>query len=103
MEQLLALPQPPTAVFAANDMLAVDAMLYAIDSGLSVPDDIAVVGFDNIPEATIVRPKLTTVDKDVDLLATTAVDMLMERINSKEPIPARQKMLSHKIVYRESA
>ncbi len=61
MEQLLALPQPPTAVFAANDMLAVDAMLHAIDSGLSVPDDIAVVGFDNIPEATIVRPTLTTV------------------------------------------
>ncbi len=103
MQYLLALPHPPTAVFAANDMLAVDAMLYAIDSGLKVPDDIAVVGFDNIPEATIVRPKLTTVDKDVDLLATTAVEMLMERINSKEPIPARQKMLPHQIIYRGSA
>lgn len=103
MERLLALPNPPTAVFGANDMLAVDAMLYAIDSGLSVPDDVAVVGFDNIPEATIVRPTLTTVEKDVDLLATTAVKMLIERIHSDPRIPARQRVLPYQIIYRESA
>ncbi len=103
MQQLLALPKPPTAVFAANDLLAIDALLFTVDSGLSVPDNIAIVGFDDIPEASIVRPKLTTVHKDVNLLGTAAVHMLVERINHDDLLPARQKILSHKIIYRESA
>jgi LacI family transcriptional regulator len=103
MQELLALPDPPTAVFAANDMLAIDALLFAIDSGLSVPGDVAIVGFDNIPEASIVRPRLTTVNKDVTLLGATAVKMLMERIESDSPIPSRQEILAHQIICRESA
>jgi DNA-binding LacI/PurR family transcriptional regulator len=102
VEDLLALPRPPTAVFAANDMLAIDALLYAIDSGLSVPDDVAIIGFDNIPEATIVRPRLTTVNKDVTLLGATAVQMLVDRIESDRPFPARNKVLDHQIICRES-
>lgn len=103
MGELLSLPEPPTAVFAANDILAVYALLYAIDSGLSVPDDVAIVGFDDIPEATIVRPSLTTVHKDIDLLGATAVQMLIERMNSEELLPSRQKTLDCEIIYRESA
>ena len=103
MQELLALQDSPTAVFAANDMLAIDALLFAIDSGLSVPDDVAIVGFDNIPEATIVRPRLTTVNKDVTLLGATAVQMLVERIESDSLFPARHKMLDYQIMYRESA
>jgi DNA-binding LacI/PurR family transcriptional regulator len=103
MQTLMELSSPPTAVFAANDMLAVDALLYAIDAGLAVPDDVAIAGFDNIPEATIVRPALTTVHKDVNLLGATAVEMLIERINSPEPLPARQRTLDYEIVYRRSA
>jgi DNA-binding LacI/PurR family transcriptional regulator len=103
MQELLALTNPPTAVFAANDLLAIDALLFAIDSGLSVPDDVAIVGFDNIPEATIVRPRLTTVDKDVSLLGATAVHMLVERIASESSLPSRQKVLGYRLVYRESA
>ncbi len=52
MQQLLAMDEPPTAVFAANDFLAVGALLYAVDSGLKVPDDIAIAGFDDIPDAS---------------------------------------------------
>ncbi len=103
MQALLSASNPPTAVFAANDLVAVDALLYAVDAGLSVPNDVAIAGFDNIPEATIVRPKLTTVHKDVNVLGATAAHMLMERINSDTPLPARQKMLDYQIIYRESA
>jgi DNA-binding LacI/PurR family transcriptional regulator len=103
MQELLALPDPPTAIFAANDLLAIDALLFAVDSGISVPDDVAIVGFDNIPEATVVRPKLTTVNKDVTLLGATAVQMLMDRIEGESPFPSRQKVLGHEIICRESA
>ena len=102
MQRLLALSEPPTAVFAANDLIAIDALLFAVDSGLSVPDDVAIVGFDDIPEATIIRPRLTTVHKDVNLLGQTAVQLLVERFNSDDILPSRQKKLPHKIIYRES-
>jgi LacI family transcriptional regulator len=103
MQKLLALPEPPTAVFTGADLLAVDALLFAVDSGLTVPEDVAIVGFDNTREAIMVRPRLTTVHKDVKLLAGTALQLLKERINSKEPLPSRQKMIEHEIIYRESA
>jgi DNA-binding LacI/PurR family transcriptional regulator len=103
MQELLALPDPPTAVFAANDLLAIDALLFAIDAGLSVPDDVAIVGFDDIPEATIVRPRLTTINKDVTLLGATAVQMLMDRIKSDSLFPARHTVLDYQIMRRESA
>lgn len=103
MEKLLSLPEPPTAIFCANDFLAINALLFAVDAGLSVPDDIAIVGFDNTRQATMSRPRLTTVHKDVNVLAGACLEMLVERINSKTPIPARQKFLDHKIIYRESA
>jgi len=64
---------------------------------------VAIVGFDNIPEATIVRPRLTTVNKDVALLGAAAVQMLMDRIESDSLFPARHKMLDYQIICRESA
>jgi LacI family transcriptional regulator len=103
MQRLLALPRAPDALFAANDVLAADALLYALDAGLSVPEDLAIVGFDDTPEALLVRPRLTTVRKDTDLLGSLAVQMLLERIDSEEPIPARTRVLDYEIVYRESA
>lgn len=103
MKKLLALPQPPTGVIAASDIFAVDALLYAVDSGLSVPQDVAIIGFDDTPAATQVRPRLTTVRKDIDLLGAMAVQMLIERINSEGPLPSRQKTIAHKLIIRESA
>lgn len=103
MDYLLSLSQPPTAVFAASDMLAVEALLCAVDCGLDVPQEIAVTGFDNTRESTMVRPQLTTVEKDVDVLSRVAVRLLMERIDSSELLPARQEIIPYQIIYRQSA
>ena len=103
MKKLLSLAEPPTAIFCANDFLAANALLFAVDAGLSVPRDIAIVGFDNTREAIMSRPKLTTIHKDINVLASTCLELLVERINSKKPIPARQKLLDYEIIYRESA
>ena len=103
MQRLLASHKPPTAVFAASDHVAVDALLFALDSGLSVPEDMAIMGFDDTPAATRVRPRLTTVHKDTSVLGSIAVQMLVERINSHQSIPSRQRIVAHKLVCRESA
>lgn len=102
MEQLMRLPEPPTAVFAANDVLAAGALLFAQDTGLSVPEDVAIVGFDDTTEAVLVRPQLTTVHKDVHQLGKKAVEMLLERTNNSNILPARQVVLDYDIVYRDS-
>jgi DNA-binding LacI/PurR family transcriptional regulator len=96
-------PHLATAVFAANDLLAIDALLHAVDAGLCVPQDVAVAGFDDIPEASIVRPRLTTIHKDVQLLGKLAAQMLIERINSEELLPARQRVIEYELIRRESA
>ena len=105
MQKLLALPEPPTAVFAASDRFAVDALLFALDSGLSVPEDVAIIGFEFGPasEATRVRPRLTTVHRDANLLGAAAAQLLIERINSDQQFPARRMIIDHELICRESA
>jgi DNA-binding LacI/PurR family transcriptional regulator len=104
MQLLLALPEPPTAVFASNDLLAVNALLYALDHGVRVPQDIAVVGFNDTPEACLTRPRLTTVRKDIELLGRQAVRLLVERLENPERVPpTRTVMLDYELIYRESA
>jgi len=103
MRRLLSLPRPPTAVFVASDEMAVISLNVAVDMEFSVPEDLAIVGFNDIPLAAMVRPRLTTVHKDIDLLGKTAVKLLLERIDSEVQIPARQVVLGHRIMYRESA
>lgn len=77
---LLALPDPPDAIFAAGDEMAIGAMHAISDAGRSVPDDIAVVGFDDIESAALVRPALTTVAQSPNDLCASAVEVLMELI-----------------------
>lgn len=78
--ELLTLPGRPTAVFAANDLSAIQVLRTAADLGLSVPDDVSVVGFDNIPESALTDPPLTTVDQSIQALGIEAVRMLLDRI-----------------------
>ena len=88
MRALLALPEPPTAVFAAADMMAVGAMRAVQAAGLRVPDDVSVVGFDDIQIAPLVNPALTTIRQDkVGLGLAAAARALIEQIDNPEVTP----------------
>lgn len=103
MQQLLDLPTPPEAVFAANDQMAVDAMLAIRDRGLHVPDDVAVVGFDDIPMASYVSPPLTTVHQPVYELGWHAARMALDVITrDREIVSPRKVVLPTSLVIRGS-
>jgi LacI family transcriptional regulator len=80
MLTLLSLPNPPTAVFACGDQMAVGAMHAINEAGLDVPRDISVVGFDDVEIAALVRPSLTTVSQDYLGLGRAAVELLTNLI-----------------------
>ena len=77
-QQLFNLSHPPTAIFAANDESAMGAMDAAREAGLRIPDDVSVVGFDNIPQAAGSVPGLTTVDQFVTEMGFSATTMLIK-------------------------
>src|SRR4051812_14403888 len=83
--RLLSLPEPPTAIFAADDRLAVGTMRAVADAGLSIPKDVAVVGFDDSPAAVLVRPSLTTVAQDAQAVGVGAVSLLLQAIKAQRP------------------
>jgi LacI family transcriptional regulator len=103
MEQLLALPQRPTAVFAANDLMAVGAMRAALDAGLSIPDDLAVVGFDDIQVATMVRPSLTTIRTFQDRIGARSAELLIQLIEQGSAAQSVCETAPYKLVIRESS
>ncbi len=77
LPRLLALDEPPTALFCYNDMTAIGLLRAARQRGLSVPRDLAVVGFDDIPFASYVQPSLTTVVQPMDEMGRLAVEMVL--------------------------
>jgi LacI family transcriptional regulator len=79
-QNLLALPTRPTAIFAANDKSAIGAIEASTEAGLKVPEDISIVGFDNIEEASFVNGGLTTVDQFIGDMGRVAVKMLVNLI-----------------------
>ncbi|MFD7654246.1 LacI family DNA-binding transcriptional regulator [Actinosynnema sp. NPDC059797] len=84
MARLLALPEPPDAVFCFNDLLAVGAVRSAAERGVRVPDDLAVVGFDNTEEGAYSLPSLTTIAPDKAAIAHAAVDLLRRRVEDTD-------------------
>jgi LacI family transcriptional regulator len=101
MTQLLGLPQCPTAVFAASDSMAIGALRAIREAGLSVPEDVALVSFDDLPVAGFADPPLTTVHQPVLELGAKAVDLLIERIKVPERTPV-QVRLPTKLIVRKS-
>ena len=99
---MLAAGLRPDAVFAVSDTLAIGAMQGLRNAGLSVPDDVAVVGFDNIQLCTMVQPELTTVAQPMHQLGETAAKLLLQRI--RNPGAAIEGIvLEHKLHIRGSA
>jgi LacI family transcriptional regulator len=88
-ERLLALPVPPTAIFAANDEMAFGAIDAINSRGLKVPHDISVIGFDDIPTASCVFPKLTTMHQPFDAIAAYAVREVVGMITGQTTGAAR--------------
>ncbi|MDX5476629.1 MAG: LacI family transcriptional regulator [Bacillaceae bacterium] len=84
MEQLLKLKDRPTAVFVAGDMMAIGAMAAVKEHGLQVPEDVSIVGFDDIQISQYITPGLTTIRQDTFLIGKTATNMLIEQINLKK-------------------
>lgn len=91
----------PTAIFAANDLSAFGAMDAVRECGLRIPDDISIIGFDDVPQATLVYPKLTTVRQPLEQMGQVAVKMLLERIKDQSRPPQRVA-LATQLVIRDS-
>ncbi|MBQ0914684.1 MULTISPECIES: LacI family DNA-binding transcriptional regulator [Streptomyces] len=91
MRHLLALPEPPDAVFCYNDLLAIGAMHALADAGVRVPEDVAVIGVDGIQEGEYSSPTLTTIAPDKTQIARTAVSTLVASIEGTAPPPADAK------------
>ena len=103
MTRLLALPQPPTAVFAADDNMAIGAMKAAAEHGVAVPADLSIVGFDDIKIAAYLHPALTTVHQPYEEIACQAVELLLEMIRDRAiPQPAPHVIIPPQLVKRDS-
>jgi LacI family transcriptional regulator len=102
MQELLASSPRPTAVFAANDLLAMGALVAIREAGLSVPRDLAVIGFDDIPTARLVWPPLTTIAQFPADLGRRAAEMLLERLHGTAPPLGRAEELPYRLVVRGS-
>lgn len=103
MAELLALPQPPDAVFCFSDLLAIGAMRAIHDRGLRIPDDIAVVGFDDIAEGRFSVPSLSTISPEKDQIGELAVGLLERRLGDNPPgIAAEEIEVSFTLEVRES-
>lgn len=102
MQQLLTLPVPPTAVFVCNDMMAIGAMQAVKQSGLCIPEDISVVGFDDIPAASWVSPTLSTVAQYPGEMGTHMAKAIFERIHGDYNGPSRRIEVPCRLVERES-
>jgi LacI family transcriptional regulator len=99
MQQLLACQ--PDAIFAGSDIMAIGAMRALREAGLRVPEDVAVVGFDDVPQAARVEPPLTTVRQPIHRLGATTVDSLLDLISYPDSTP-RRIVLPTELVVRAS-
>ena len=100
-QQLLALPEPPTAIFAANDEMAFGAIDAIHSKGLRVPDDISVVGFDDIATSSHIHPPLTTIRQPLDELSACTVNELVALIEGRG-VEAKRIPIALELVVRKS-
>jgi LacI family transcriptional regulator len=98
---LMALPDPPTAIFAANDLSALGVLDSLRDLGLRIPQDVSVVGFDDVRNAADAHPPLTTVRQPLAEMGATAVGMLLDILNG-QTLPSDRVELPTHLIVRES-
>jgi DNA-binding LacI/PurR family transcriptional regulator len=98
-QALLREKELPTAIFAANDLVAMGLIHGFAEAGVSVPDDVSIVGFDDIPAAEQTTPPLTTIRQDFSDLGAAAVDILIDEVEKGE---ARSALIPAKLIVRET-
>ena len=100
-QTLLGIRNPPTAVFAFNDNIAIGTMRAARERGLRIPEDVSIVGFDDVEHASIVTPSLTTVRQPLAEMGRTAVSLLV-RLLEHQSVETLSIQLATRLVVRES-
>jgi LacI family transcriptional regulator len=95
---LLDLAVPPTAIFASNDVMAMGAMDAVRNLGLRVPDDISIVGFDDIPQASLIRPAMTTINQPLEKMGRVATQMLLDLLQHPDKEADRIELPTQLIV-----
>ena len=98
--ELMALPEPPTAIFATNDIVAVGAWRTLLTLGFRIPDDVSLIGFDDIEMGRLLLPPLSTVAQDISALGVHAAELLLNP--SELPAHARSAVITPRLVPRGS-
>jgi DNA-binding LacI/PurR family transcriptional regulator len=101
MSQLLRLEKPPRAVMIANNLMTLGALQAIHEHGLRIPEEIAVLGFDDMPWATSLRPPLTAVSQPAEEIGRTAAQLLLDRLDGTARAP-RQVILQTTLIVRAS-
>ena len=103
MNKILKQAELPTAVFCCNDVMALGAISAITEKGLRVPEDISIIGYDNIHSSRFYAPPLTTVHQSKSRLGAQAVNLLLERISNKEGEKTPHRIVLHpELVQRKS-
>lgn len=98
----LSLPEPPTAIFAFNDLMAMGVLHRLTEAGLRVPQDVSVVGFDDIPLSQYMSPSLTTVRQPLQEMGRRVVNLLLQRISGDGPEKAQYVNFEPELIVRGS-
>ncbi len=102
LREMLTSEPKPTAVFVANDTIAVGCYKAAYELGVKIPDELSIVGFNDVATAQYMVPPLTTVKLYTEIMGETAVDLLIERLSSKREV-SKKITINTKLIVRESA
>ena len=102
-QQALALSPRPTALFAANNFIAIGAIRAIRDAGLNMPDDVALVGFDDLPEALVIEPILTAAAQPAYEMGRQATMLLLDRLSGKAPEEIQEIVLPVELIVRQSS
>jgi DNA-binding LacI/PurR family transcriptional regulator len=102
-KELLAMKKRPDAIFTISDRMAIGAMLAIKEKGLSMPNDIGLVGFNNEPVTNLVTPTISSVDQPAFELGKVAAKLFIERVHNNEDMSHVEEVLRPKLIIRESS
>jgi len=99
---MLTRPDPPTAIIGGNNVIALGALQASVELGYRCPEDISIVGIDDIPWAGLVRPRITTVTQPIEEMSRVAIEWLLERISAKEQPEPRTRIPPPRMIIGDS-